>query len=190
MTPLVQNQGVVNLSVSDSEVHSNGLTDSAAIVTGPAEHFYATLDALPIRSREVATFSKSGTPIYRQRAGAFYAGVNFSPGDILGVDTRNEFASRIEVKALVSVTAHPRDSLGLGLGYRFGDLANTNGIDSWNVFAAWFKTTNDSNGLTTHSIRLGVGYTIGSPFTSSSSGGGSSNSGSSQSGSGNGKKGH
>lgn len=128
---------------------ASGQDAEYTVVTGPAEHWFLSLD-LPVTNRDVVKYdSTSGTLQPKETEPQLYFGINYLLGDVLSpapkvgalADLLNK--DNLSVKLMLRASSKPLDSIGLGLGYNLPAWDSLN-LSALSVFIGHFWTKTDS----------------------------------------------
>jgi hypothetical protein len=144
------------------------------LITGRAEHWFLSGDALVRGADEVKWDSASRTLVPQDKPQQLYVGINVMWGDVYS-KYKPWSKDRWVGKLMLQPTKKPFDNVGLGIGYRFADgdlLQNSKTVDHTGavLFVGHFWTRSDqvdaagavSKGRYEKSWRLGVSYSLGS----------------------------
>ncbi len=147
---------------------------SKQLITGPAEHWFLSGDAIVKGAKELKYDPDKKAIFSRDKPEQLYLGINWMVGDVYSRYDRLS-TQRAVLKLMILPSRHPFDSVGVGVAYRFADgvidfesgLKPTGGFM---VFAGHFWTKNDTvdaSGNTTQdgrsrSWRIGVSYGLDS----------------------------
>lgn len=142
------------------------------LITGPAEHFFLSGDAVVRGADEVKWDAATRTLVARDKPDQLYLGVNYMVGDVYAKHDAWS-TDRFVYKLMFQPSKKPFDSVGLALGYRFADGIFSPGAAADNggfmVFAGAFWTRTDQldaagavvGGRRERSVRVGVSYSLG-----------------------------
>jgi hypothetical protein len=143
---------------------------SMVVVAGPREHLFLGLD-LPVNNHKTLKYdSASGSLLPQSNTPELYLSFNFLDGDILAKAQDLHWYQDFSGKLLIRASSRPLDSIGVGIGYRFGKLSVLGySLDALSVFAARMWTKQDAisngqpsvNGSTDAAWRFGVTYDVG-----------------------------
>lgn len=130
-------------------------TRTTDLIAGPREMLYLSAD-LPVTKVKELQYDKASNQVTEKDAPEnFYLGLNINPFYDVYTQHRSEvFYRNFSLKLLVKASSRPRESMGVGLGYRFGMM---------DVFVAHMRTQDDpdiSSGGGTSSTAAGVSFNI------------------------------
>lgn len=118
---LQRERATVNMTVTVKATgDTKDVKNNYTLVTGPAEHWFVTGDAVVRGVKELKYDSTSKTVVERDKPQQFYVGFNYMLGDVL-TKYPQLAGERVVVKLMLSPTKHPFDSIGAGVGYRLID---------------------------------------------------------------------
>jgi hypothetical protein len=114
----------------------------AQIVTGPAEHWFLSVD-VPLNDAKQAKFNSETRSLdIKDSPTEFLIAANYQVGDLF---TNGSWLRGLVVKGLLTPSRNPTDQYGVGLGLR-GEFLGTRGLDLSLVspFVAWVVSREDA----------------------------------------------
>ncbi len=160
-TPVEQSLGI-DRAIAEVTVSLKSSPDEKAskqLITGPAEHWFLSGDAIVNGAKELKYDPDKKAVFPRDKPEQLYLGINWLWGDVY---SRYNWLSeqRLVAKLMILPSRRPFDSVGVGVGYRFADgvfdiksgLQTTGGFI---VFAGHFWTKNDALDASGNPIRDG-----------------------------------
>lgn len=163
---LTRTRATLKITVTHS-VSGKDTTVDKTITTGPTEHLFLSADVPVTKLKQLKYDNSSSTVTTKDAPTAFYAGFDYTIGDILTSDPEKKWEG-IVFKALLKVSKKPLDGYGGAIGYRspkFGILGMT--FDAFTPFVGYFWTKYDDKDAagkpitrTKNGIRFGVSFNL------------------------------
>ena len=163
---LTKTRATLKVTVTQ-KIGDSTTTLEKSIITGPTEHLFLSADVPITKVKELKYDDTSHGFVTKDAPTAFYAGFDYTLGDVLTTDQKAPWEG-IVFKALLKVSKRPLDGYGVAIGYRspnFGIFGMT--LESFTPFVGYFRTKVDDKDASgnviqreKNGIRFGVSFNL------------------------------
>ena len=163
---LTRTRATLKISVKHS-IGGEDTTVDKTITTGPTEHLFLSADVPVTKLKALKYDDSTNTVTTKDTPTAFYAGFDYTLGDIATTDPQRGWEG-IVFKGMLKVSKKPLDGYGGAIGYRspkFGILGMT--FEAFTPFVGYFWTKyddKDSAGKpitrSKNGIRFGISFSL------------------------------